>query len=360
MSLANGHEVENGTGISSGTVAPVFNPDPPEHQDAIMQGEHNETDNSETTSPFLDNTRHEKLCNPNLERGGCAIVLSPYAKERKKHGMKLIDQDKVVVANYSGTQRFPARKALAVPQDNAFVQIVDGKVQYTPLSTNRPYSPTRFNRAPDWQKVLTTPGITVPSAAAIYTELLKHRTFKAELLNPDSGQKFGEQKFKVGSAVTHAEASPLRGKRAYVFHILKYIFLIADDGLHGWVGQTSLSKRSIYDLPELQCEPMLEGWTMIEAQSWEFLKVMLRISITDSKNSEAIGCVVRPVLAPEPASSPYAPGATEMIVHDGRYKPVVYGPGQIQVVPGIWEMHGGPPQFMNPKYYDKTPSSNHY
>lgn len=355
---------------------PVFNPDPPWYQ--RVQGETNETDNSETTSPFLDNTRPEELYNPHLEDGGCTIVLSPFAKDRKTHGMKLIrncdfdvgqlgneqnmkfiDKDKVVVANYSGSQRFPSRGAAAVPQDNAFVQIVDGEIQYTPLSTNRPYSPTRFNRAPDWQKVLTTPGITVPSAAAIFTELLKHRTFKAELLDPDSGKKFGEQKFKVG-AVTHGGPGPLRGKRAYVFHIRKYIFLIASDGLHGWVGQSYRSKMSIYDLPELQCEPMLEGWSMIEAQSWNFLKVMLRISITDSENSEAIGCVVRPVLAPEPASSPYAPGATEMIVHDGRYKPVVYGPGQIQVVPGIWEMHGGPPQFMNPKYYDKTPSSNHY
>lgn len=317
MPLANGYGGEVASDIPSDAVAPVFNPDPPEYQVARSRRKSDEAGDGGTNSPTFYNPQYWE------------------------HGMKLTDQPPVV------------------PQDNAFTQIIDGEVQYTPLSASRPYNPTRFNRMPDWQKALTTPGITVPSAAAVYTELLKHRTFKAELLDPDSGQKFGEQKFKVGT-VTQVESGPLRGKRCYIFHIRKYIFLIAKDGLHGCVGQTGMSRRALCEMPKLQCEPMLEGWMMIEARSWEFLKVMLRIIITDSETSEAIGCVLRPELAPEPDSSPYAPGKKEMIVHNGRYKPVVHGNGRLQVLPGVWEIHGGPPQFMNAKYYDKTPSSNHY
>eukprot|EP00930_Biecheleria_cincta_P008208 TRINITY_DN109607_c0_g1_i1.p1 TRINITY_DN109607_c0_g1~~TRINITY_DN109607_c0_g1_i1.p1 ORF type:complete len:275 (-),score=34.77 TRINITY_DN109607_c0_g1_i1:99-923(-) len=182
------------------------------------------------------------------------------------------------------------------------------------------WKPSDIERAPAWQKALTAPGIMVASTSKIFAELLKHRSFKFELLNAESGQKFGEQKYRSATDIKILDFGKLRGERCYIFHVRRFTFVISQKGLQGWVNFKNTwtgNKRWEHDdkSGQLQCEPMLAGWMMIETETWTFQKLMLTITITNSAYPAAIGCSLRPVLKLQAASDLLSRGQADIIKH---------------------------------------------
>eukprot|EP00930_Biecheleria_cincta_P086518 TRINITY_DN7579_c0_g2_i1.p1 TRINITY_DN7579_c0_g2~~TRINITY_DN7579_c0_g2_i1.p1 ORF type:complete len:223 (+),score=35.38 TRINITY_DN7579_c0_g2_i1:53-721(+) len=153
--------------------------------------------------------------------------------------------------------------------------------------------PDFLDRCAAWQKEVSTPGIMVPSSSALFSELNKHQGFKVEVLDPDSGRKFCETRYQTGcrKVMDHGK---LRGKRCYIIYVRRYVIVVSELGLEGWVSRKGNVALGMFEGNELRCEPMPIGWMMLELEFWRYNSLMLKFTITHSKDPGSVGCILKP------------------------------------------------------------------